>query len=1085
MANILSTAQLVQKFIDYYKLSQPNLSTNVGSVARDLFVEANAIRIAELYNELLNISSSQSISNSVGSDLDNIASNYNVSRLEPGKSSGPVLLTFNSLFTDIIIPAGSLCYSRNGLSFRIIAGAIISVANESQYKALATNFKSDLDFVGLTDNYAIQIFVECTTTGIIGNIPKYNLYSVSIPGISGATNITPFAGGSSPENDGAYKQRMLSVFSGSNTGTSLGYKNLVLSNPAVLDAVVIGPGDPLMTRDDTILKTDSNGDLVISNGEPIVLSEGTGGKVDICVYGRRITENLDSFIYNDKSGKNDPTQSINDFTIGQIAGDANKTITKRRYENIKNVTIPTQPVQNIIEVTGSLSGNFTSQVIGAYGNSIGNYTLLKDTGTYAGSVFGFDKLHWVRNYSTTTQDISRNTFNGQDTLSYSQTSKITDLHRTILVTNENSTVYSLDRSQIILNHIPIRAINKVLNFTNGERYLVTNRNPGGNTGDLNYSGKIIISGKNLPSVSDILQVDYEWDYVHDIFNDIDSFTMNDNPRTAIDVVDWGYGNAIRREPATLEAGYVVQAQHLISSVISVNKVDTDSYKLVDFDTTGTGLVITGLSIVLNVVSVKRNLDGAELYNTKIKDGSFDGNKIILPSDTSAQKSNAVTVVYNAVDLYTVNGLSGNFKNNVIYLTTEAQTIAAINSTLEINYIANVSEILPATNLSSLPVNKYNNAFSTTVAATTAIGVQPVTNIYVGPYPTNNLRRTPSKLGVNISNITSNGVLNITGKTVKLLKDILFTNVDSGLKIDFELAIKQAIGIDLQAALPANLKVSRLISLENVTDSSGIVSNVNSTYDITGYGLKDNYLVLNESIVNNSLTPVEVLLPITANNSANTPMLGDRLRASFYIAYDEDSESISFSTNGTIYSEKSFAYIKALSISSGFKNVTSIAGSVSLFALSQPQSGNRYKAYYTYTSPQAGERITIRYNNNALISDLTTSLEDKRPITADVIIKSALYILADVTASITVTTEYIQSNYIVAQNVGDKINSYINSLTLGAILHPSDIVNIAYQVPGLDSIVILRFNEANKTGNVSELRALRTEYMQANNIQINL
>ena len=857
MVNILSTSQIVQKFLDFYKSAQPNLSTQPGAVARDLFVDGPSIRIAELYNDLSTISSAQSITQSVGDDLENLGANYSIQKTQAGKSSGNVLLTFNSLFVDIVVPAGGLVYSRNGMSFRIIAGTVISAANDAQYKAVATTYRSDLDFVGITDNYAAQVSVECTTTGISGNVPKYNLYSVSIPGISGVTNIAPFSGGSSEENDASYQSRILSVFSGSNTGTTLGYKNVVMSDPSVLDAVVIVPGDPLMTRDNTILKTDSNGNLVLgTDGEPIIVSEGTGGKVDIITYGRRLVENIDSYIYVDKSGKNDPTQSVNDFTIGQIAGDANKTIMKRRLQNISNGVLPNQPVQNIIEVAGSLSGTFTPQVIDIYGNSYGNYSLLKDTGTYAGSVFGFDKLHWIRNYIIATDDTTKNIFNGQDAFLYSGVSDIESLVRTILVTNENSNISSTDRSMIILNHTPVRSINKVLNYTTGERYVVANRNPNGNVGDLNTTGIIQISGKNLPTASDILQVDYEWEYYHDIYNDIDSFIIKDNPRVAIDVIDWGYGNAIRREPPNVIDGYSLNTIHNISSVISVNRVLNEN-SLVTIDTVGGGLIINGLSqIVSNVVSVKRVSDGAELYNTRKQDGSYDGNRISLPSDTSAQVGDAIAIVYNALDLYTSNNLSGNFANNVIYLNKSSGVYITTSDHLEVNYIANINEILPSTNLSSLPVTKYlNNFFATNIAPTISIGIQPTTNIYNGTFINQNLRRCPTRLGINVSGISSNGVLGIIGKTSKLCADIIFTNINSGMTIDMSMPIKLAIGVDTLSSLASNIKLARLVSLEKVETLSDVVTNVITTYDITGYALFDNSLVLDESVKDISLNVV--------------------------------------------------------------------------------------------------------------------------------------------------------------------------------------------------------------------------------------
>jgi hypothetical protein len=1086
MVNILSTSQLVQKFLDYLKTAQPELDTKPGAVARDLFIDSPSVRIAELYNEISTVSSAQSFSRSIGQDLENLASNYSMAKLEPGRSSGSALLTFNSIPTDIIISGGSMLYARNGLAFRITSGTVISTSNENQYRSLATSYRNDLDYVNITDNYAVEVIVECTTSGTQGNIPKYNLVSTAIAGISGVTNVVPFTGGSSGENDSAFKNRVISIFSGANTGTELGYKNIVLANPIVLDAIVIGPADPLMTRDGTLLQTDSDGNLVLdSDNQPIILSEGTGGKVDVCVYGRRMVENVDSFIYNDKSGKSDATQTINDYVIGQIAGDSNKTITRRRKENIAASNLPKQPVLNILEVIGSRSGNFSAQVIDEYGNSTGNYVLQKDTGTYANSCWGSDKLHWVSNSVSALEDISKNVFNGQDTLAYSDSTEITDITRTILITNENSTVLPSNRSIITLSHTPVRNVNRVLNVTTGERYIVLNRNYDGATSDLNTTGRIQISGKNLPSISHILQVDYEWQFTHDPFIDFDSFVLNDNPRSAIDVVDWGYNNAIRREEQLVDDGYQITVEHNISAVISVNKITTDTPLTITCSVSDQNLIINGLSeLASNVVSVKRISDNAELYNTNKQDGTFNNTTIILPSDSPAAQNDIVTVVYNAIDLFTVNDITGNTSNNIIYLNKEATSLVDLYSYVEVNYIANVNELLPSSNLSNLPVTKYVNKFKLT-GATSDIGVQPVTNVYSGTLVTNNLRRSPCNLGITLAGIVNPGVVRITGKSVKLIKDIVINCVSNGLTQELILAIKTALNLAATATLSSYVKVMKLISLERVETLSGVVTNVLDTYDIIGYSLNDNSLSLDSSTLDSSLSNTEVTLPETAYNLDNLLSIGDKLRVSFYISTDSDIEDVSFSTNGTLYTNKSFAYINKVEVSSGFRSSITIPGAISIFALNQPSTGNRYRTRYDYTAPKNNERITIRYYANELIADLTMGIEDQRPITSDVIIKSTGSVLVDVTVEIKVLSEYNSTKYIVSQNVSDKIASYINNLGLNKTLNPSDIIPVAYQATGLDSIIITRFNKSNVAGNASKIVALGNEYMQSNNIIVTI
>jgi hypothetical protein len=1080
MAIILSTSQITNRFLDFYKIAQPNLDTKPGTVARDLLIDSISIRIAETYNELLRVSNSQSITNSVGEDLDNLGGNFNVPRASAGAASGTALLTFNSIGADITVASGALVYARNGVSFRIISGVVISAANEAQYKALATTYRDDLDFVGITDNYAIEVVVEAVSAGIQGNISKYGLVSVSIPGISNVTNVSPFIGGSPVQNDASYSRQILSVFSGSNTGTELGYENLVLENSSVLDAIVVVPGDPLMTRDGSIQETNENGELVLTNGEPTIISEGTGGKVDIFVYGRRLGENLDSYIYNDKSGKSDATQSINDYTIGQISGDSNKTVTRRRLENIKNGALPNQPIINILEVIGSRSGTFSPQIIDEYGNSTGNYTLLKDTGVFAESAWGQDKLSWVSNSVNRSENLSKNVFNGQDTLLYSDVTNITQINRVINVINENSTVKSLN-SQLQLSHTPVRSVNRVLNVTTGERYVVSDRNPNGSSGDLNTDGIITISGKNLPSSSDTLQVDYEWIFYHDSFVDFDSIKYSDNPRIAIDTVDWGYSNAIRREEKTVQDGYTVTVTHNISSVISVNKVVTET-STVSLSTSGDNLVVQNLNeLVQNVVSIKK-LNGAEVYNTNEDNGSFDSNRIILPTDTSAQVGDSVVITYNAFDLFNINGNKGTFSNNIITLVQDAKNYISIYSTVEVNYIANVTTLLPTTNISELPATKNVNGFSLN-GSTSIIGTQPITNIYSGSLVTKNLRKSPTRLNINVAGTSEPGLITISGETVKLLQNVVISSISSGLTQDLSLAIKQGLGLSLTSALSSKIKLARLVSFEKVETSNDVVTNVLQEYDIIGYSLNDNSYDIDTTVKDSSLSSTKVVLPTTVTNVANQPLVGDKIRVTMYVVTNDDEENISFSTNGSIYSDKKFGYIDSILVSSGFKTGSTIQGSLTISPMNQPNSGNRYSAIYTYTAPKNGERISIRYNTNELIEDLTLGIESSRSVTADVLIKSASSILIDITATISVLSEFSNTKIIVGQNVGDKISNYINNLDLGSTLHPSDITNVAYQVNGLDSIVIERFNVSTKTGNTSAITALKNQYMQANNINI--
>jgi len=1092
MVVILSTPQIIQRTIEFFRTAQPLLDTKPGSVARDLMIDSFSIRMSELYDELNRVSSAQSIARSLGTDLDNWSSNFGESRLNPGRSIGPAILTFSSIDADTSLPSGSLVYSKNGTSFRLISTTNVLASDESKYRAIATRIRADLDNIGITDEYAVEVLVECSITGTKGNISKYSLISTTIAYISNVTNVVPFSGGSPAENDTAYRNRIISIFSGSNTGTELGYANVVGQDPAVLDTVVVGPGDPLMIRDNSVQQVDDYGNLVLdADGDPVIISEGDGGKVDIYVYGSRFTESTDTYIYNDASGQNDPTNSDNDYELGQISGYENASLNKKRLKLLKNRILPSQPIVNIVEVSGSRSGSFSAQIIDTYGVSSGNYTLTKDTGNYAGSSFGFDKLSWVSDYSTVTgEDITKASFNGQDQFAYTDLLTISNIRRTVTVTNENSNVGSTDRSEIYLNHVPIRNIIKVLNKTTGERYVVSDRNPDGSTGALNTTGRIIVSGSSLPAVSDTLQVDYEWIFYHDTYVDFDSKVTNDNIRTATDSVDWGYNNAIRREQAIVSIISGVPSITVslpISSIVSVNKTDIDFNKTLTSGSTG-GIQAVVTNSVSNVVSITNTSNNAELYATYKKNGYFEGSTIVLPTDTSGNAGDNVDIYYNAIDVFVANNTAGSFSETKITLSPEAITEfgLAAGDIVEVNYIANINELLPSVDLNTLPVVKNVNKFSTTTQ--TGIGYQPISNVYSGSIPTKNLRKSPTRLAVNFTGTNSPGVLTIRGTTYRLIDGVVFSAPLNGLKQDLSQAIRTGLGLNDDATIPSTVSVARLVSLEKVevaSANSTIVTDSLNNYDIIGYSINNASFALDDAIYETTLTVKETRLPSTEDNVLNSILAGDKLRISFYIATTDDSENISVSTNGVQYTENSFGFVDIMSISSGFQTNGIVSGSINMISTNQPAVGSRYKVGYLYTSPKPGERINIRYNYNSLINDSTLRLEGQRQIIGDVMIKESPYILVNLSASIIVSSGYTNSQTIVAQNVGDKLSNTINGLDLGATLHPSDLVNASYQITGLDAITILGFNINGSSGQVSKIQAQKNQYMRANQVTITI
>jgi phage-related baseplate assembly protein len=644
------------------------------------------------------------------------------------------ILTFVSLNANININPGAPIYTGGGLGFTVINGLSLVPSNINYYRSTATKFQAQLAYAGITDQYAVEVTVQASAPGSAGNIGQYSLTTANIPGINNVTNIVAFSGGTDQETDAAFRNRVLATFSGSSVGTSLGYLNAALAVTGVQDAVIIGPGNPLMTRDGTVSET--------INGVLTVISQGSGGKVDVVVLGTNDISNVDTYIYLDHSNDNDPSSPTNNFVLGQIPSNANLSISQKRVTDIANGTLPAQPVDSIIQVTGSVSGsNFVPYTVDGYGRGSGNYQLIKDTGVYAGSPFGFDTFAWTSNQVDYEEDLIKGQTNGQDATTFTGVIQIPDAQQQLGITSENSTV-TTDRSIIQLLHTPATNVTRVFNTNTGERYLITNQNYNGTT-PYNNTGLIQISGNTLPSPSDILQVDYTWVVDYDRYSDFDGLVDTNNPRPVTDSIDWGYPSDIRNELVSFSLSpgnnyYVGTATHPIDTVLS-----TDTFLQVDgyVQQVTSGIYVNRLSVVIDnlavstatVNSVTLKNSNVQLYNTAQNNGYFSSasevvgihvlynTTIILPSDsdTVAQVNQVVTTYLNATNVFQSVSAQGSSNGNQITipssLVTAALTTAnVINTTpttinLRVTYIAAVSDLFSAVT-GSLPTSRIGNGY---------------------------------------------------------------------------------------------------------------------------------------------------------------------------------------------------------------------------------------------------------------------------------------------------------------------------------------------------------------------------------------
>lgn len=1360
MVTIRSVNEIIQNLIDFFRMSQPDLDTKPGTVARDLFIEGPSSQLSLLYDELQGVSNKQSLRLVIGTDLDKLAKNYGLIRKQSTPATGVALLTFSSLNATVNINAGAPVYTAGGLGFVVTSGTSLVPSNINFYRSVATKFAAQLAFVGITDQYAVEVTVTASSPGSSGNIGQYTLNKVNIPGISNVTNVTAFTGGTDQETDAAFRNRILSAFTGSSVGTSLGYLNAALSVTGVQDAVVIGPGNPLMTRDGTVSE--------VINGTLTVVSEGSGGKVDVVVLGANDISNTDTFIYQDKSNNNDPTSPKNNFVLGQIASNANLTINQRRITDIQNGQLPSQPVDTLTQVTGSQSGsNFIEFSIDGYGRGSGNYALIKDTGVYGGSPFGFDTFVWKNNQIAFQEDLIKGQANGQDPTTFTGVIQISDAQQQLGITNENSLV-TTDRSIIQLLHTPITNVTRVFNTNTGERYVITNQNLDATT-PFNNTGRIQISGNTLPSPSDILQVDYTWIVDYDRYSDFDGLVSTQNPRSVTDSIDWGYSSAVHDELVefALSPGnnfYQGTTSHPVDTIISTSTfLQVDGY----VQQVTSGVFINRMSVIINnlavpsttVDSVTWENTNTELYATAQANGTFSNTAvvvgiqilytttIILPTDTVAQNGDKVTVYVDSTNVFQSTTAQGSSNGTQVTIPSSLIPTTADRINLRVTYIANVSDLFSSVTV-SLPAsrtgngytltdnNGFNNfsivnisrrenqavqlnlsnqlyvelsissgdyslsadnvlsvirlsdgkelwnpdhegqvvvgvdgnyqliftgfntpatadrvlviyyatdirrfqpfSFSNQIIKTRidALSVDPVTKNFVVPFisftaqasglnfevvdensdivyfnvidgylsPLNatqavvssptvnfstlpdltnkrlkitnavatnndgyfdilsynilnnqititlnldhitndqisvirvldgqdlwsyagtidrvnnrliipktpnaasgdlvytmffnfkNIRKSPTRIiGTTLDQVLNTGVVSIAGTTMALAQDVIFTATTTGLQQNLQEAMRKALNLSSTAAIPSNVKLAKIVKLEKVatySPGSDIVLEVLTTYDVLNTTIGSNLYFDDTMLASTSLTSLEFELPNTTNNTLtgatpNLPTLGDQLRVTFYYTTDNDFENLSYTRIGSLYTNKKFALINQIYISSGFQASQSTKFTATSFT--KPSVGARYTAFYNYLAPKQNERIVIQYNFNKLITDTTFTIENSRPINADVLVRAAKLVQLDLTMNVVINANFLSTSTTVLQNLRNQLVAALTSTQLGQTIDQITLINIAQGVQGIDRARILLFNVAGQPGQVLSLTANEDQYFQPDTITIN-
>lgn len=256
MIDIKTLNEIILNIINNIRTISPDVDTKEGTFLRDAIIDPVAKEINDLYTTLYTLDMNQSILTATGDALDRLAANYFITRKQGTRSTGTVRFYLANTqianydidfsFPDIYIQAGTMLSTYGDASSPAIqfktSNAVIIPGNT--IKSLPRD----------SSGYQYRdIVCESVAIGADKNVGPNEIISLSdstINGIQSITNLESFKNGTNSETDASLALRIGLAISGNNIGTKSGYLAFALKQPQVIDATVVGAGDPDMLRDE-------------------------------------------------------------------------------------------------------------------------------------------------------------------------------------------------------------------------------------------------------------------------------------------------------------------------------------------------------------------------------------------------------------------------------------------------------------------------------------------------------------------------------------------------------------------------------------------------------------------------------------------------------------------------------------------------------------------------------------------------------------------------------------------------------------------------------------------------------------------
>ena len=247
----LTFDEIVQQMLDVFNITQDQVTdTSVGSFTRSM-IEAMSNQVFKIHNRQRRIMSRPFWHTATGSDLDDIALGFKISRQGATKASGKVTLYRTDTSQPVLIPSGTR----------------VSKPSSGQDDEVFYITKADL-YMGIGDSMQ-DVDIEAEMLGVTGNSGPRTITKISVLNITGCYNATEISNAQDIETDDHLRRRISLLFSAMQKATVDALKYAAFSVAGV-ESVAISQNNPsagmikIYTADANGIQSITQRDLVIA-----------------------------------------------------------------------------------------------------------------------------------------------------------------------------------------------------------------------------------------------------------------------------------------------------------------------------------------------------------------------------------------------------------------------------------------------------------------------------------------------------------------------------------------------------------------------------------------------------------------------------------------------------------------------------------------------------------------------------------------------------------------------------------------------------------------------------------------------------